>query len=52
MRAIALSQPCYPDWLSPGATAFITEALHKAPSQRSSVEQLLQHPWIGMHISK
>lgn len=46
MQAICHAQPAMPDWVSPGAAAFITMALDKSPATRAPVARLLQHPWI------
>lgn len=49
MRAIALSSPSFPDWMSPGAADFIRASLQRNPARRASAMQLLQHRWISTH---
>lgn len=50
MRAIAGADPALPEWLSMGAADFISGALAKGAAGRSTVAQLLHHPWILAHI--
>ncbi|MEW5301362.1 MAG: hypothetical protein WDW36_004225 [Sanguina aurantia] len=46
MAAITSSYPTFPDWMSPAVRSFIQSALAKDPRQRSSIDRLIQHPWI------
>lgn len=46
MVAITSSYPTFPDWMSPAVKSFIQSALAKDPRQRSSIDRLIQHPWI------
>jgi serine/threonine protein kinase len=36
----------FPSRMSDAARSFITAALHKAPTARPTIVQMLQHPWI------
>jgi serine/threonine protein kinase len=40
----------YPPELSEGAASFIRAALVRAPEQRASLAELMQHPWLVRHM--
>jgi hypothetical protein len=42
----------YPASLSPGAADFIRRALVRSPEQRTSMADLLAHPWLRGHMSR
>jgi serine/threonine protein kinase len=46
VKAILYDNPKLPHWLPPVAADFIQWALTKKPSNRPTVQQLLQHSWI------
>ena len=39
----------FPPYVSEGARDFVTKLLRKEPSQRISLEECLDHPWIIEH---
>eukprot|EP00775_Hariotina_reticulata_P007067 gene7067-7280_t len=49
IRAIRQSPPSFPEFMSPGLVDFISRALVKPADQRSSLADLMQHPWIMGH---
>lgn len=49
MRAISNASPSFPEWMSAGAADFIRCALQRTAARRSSIAQLLQHPWVLAH---
>ena len=49
IRAIRGSAPSFPEFMSPGLAAFISDALVKPAAQRSSLAALMAHPWILEH---
>lgn len=49
IRAIRQSPPSFPEFMSPGLVDYISHALVKPADQRSSLADLMQHPWIMEH---
>jgi len=39
----------FPPYVSEGARDFVTKLLRKEPSQRISLDECLEHPWIVEH---
>ena len=39
----------FPPYVSEGARDFVTKLLRKEPSQRISLEECVEHPWILEH---
>lgn len=49
IRAIRQLPPSFPEFMSPGLVDYITSALVKPADQRSSLSDLMRHPWILGH---
>lgn len=49
IRAIRQLPPSFPEFMSPGLVDYISRALAKPADQRSSLSDLMRHPWILGH---
>jgi hypothetical protein len=49
IRAIRQLPPSFPEFMSPGLVDYISRALVKPADQRSSLSDLMRHPWILGH---